>query len=112
MYLSRDEVFGIEVRNWRTLVFKSELVRLFAGLLTNLNARVQLACLKFYHAVSFECIDAARAIMTATYYDCALLDLIAAYLSRENRYHRLLLFSYSFIITDFISISLNFHRFN
>ena len=85
MFLSRDEVLGIEVRNWRTLVIKSELIRLLAGLLTSLNARVQLACLKFYHAVSFECVDAARAIMTATYYDCALLELISAYLSRENR---------------------------
>lgn len=84
MYLSRDELMSGEVRNWRALVIKSDLMRLFAGLLTNLNPRIQLACLKFYHAVSFECVEAARIIMTTSYYDVALLDLISAYLSREN----------------------------
>lgn len=85
MYLCRDDMFGTDVRNWRALVIRSDLVRLFAGLLTSLNTRVQLACLKFYHAVSFECFEAVRVIMTTSYYDCALLDLISAYLSRENR---------------------------
>lgn len=74
------------VQSWRALVIKSDLIRLFAGLLTNLNARIQLACLKFYEAIAFECVDAVHAIMTTNYYECALIELIAAYLSRENRF--------------------------
>lgn len=77
-----------EIFNYRTMLVKSHFVQLFAPLLLPLNGmtqtKTQLNCLKFYQSIAFECAEGARLILATSYYDYGLLDLISAYLSREN----------------------------
>lgn len=71
-------------KRYRAQLIKHDLVKLFAGLLTSFNSKLQLNCLKFYASIAFECVEATRQILTTHYYEFSLVDLIAAYLSREN----------------------------
>lgn len=78
-----DELNDANSRN-RSFLIKSNLIYLFSGLLTSIQPRIQLNCLKFYTSVSFECLEATKLILNTSYYECALLDLISSFLSREN----------------------------
>jgi hypothetical protein len=82
-FLLRKETSNF--KKYRALLIKSEMIKLFAGLLTSFNQKLQLNCLKFYASISFECLEATRQILAAHYYEFCLVDLISAYLSRENQ---------------------------
>jgi hypothetical protein len=82
-FLLRKETSNF--KKYRALLIKSDVVKLFAGLLTSFNAKLQLNCLKFYASISFECLEATRQILATQYYEFGLVDLISAYLSRENQ---------------------------
>lgn len=73
-----------QLRLHRTLLLKSECISKFAHLLTSLLEPVQLQTLKFYSSICFENAEAARIVLSTSYYDYSLIDLISAYLSREN----------------------------
>lgn len=68
----------------RSYLIKSNFIFLFAGLLISIQSKIQLNCLKFYAYMSFECLESVKTILNTSYYDCALLDLISSFLSREN----------------------------
>jgi hypothetical protein len=72
------------LKRFRAILIKSDVIRKFACLLTSLQPKIQLNALKFYASICFENTDASRLILTTNYYDMNLLDLISAYLSREN----------------------------
>jgi hypothetical protein len=73
-----------QLRKNRNLLLKSECINKFAHLLTSLLEPVQLHTLKFYSSICFENAEAARIVLATNYYDYSLIDLISAYLSREN----------------------------
>lgn len=73
-----------QIKHRRHLLIKSDCISKFAHLLTSLLEPVQLNVLKFYSSICFENIDALNLILTSSYYECGLLDLINGYLSREN----------------------------
>lgn len=68
----------------RSTLLKSDCINKFAHLLTSLLEPVQLNVLKFYASICFENIEAVNLLLSCNYYECSLLDLISAYLSREN----------------------------
>ena len=72
------------LKKFRSILIKSDVIKKFACLLTSLQPKIQLNALKFYASICFENSDASRLILTTNYYDMNLLDLISAYLSREN----------------------------
>ncbi len=72
-------------RKFRSILIKSDLIKHFSDFLTSLNTKLQLSCLKFYASISFECVESTRLILSTIFYDYSLIDLIGAYLSRENQ---------------------------
>lgn len=73
-----------QIKQNRSILIKSDCINKFAHLLTSLQKQVQLSVLKFYASISFESIEAMDLLLTCNYYECTLIDLIGAYLSREN----------------------------
>ncbi len=72
------------INNRRNLLIKSDVIKIFAVLLVNLQPAIQLNVLKFYASISFESHDSVKLILTTTLANTNLIDLISAYLSREN----------------------------
>lgn len=72
------------ISNRRNLLIKSDLIKIFSSLLVNTQSAIQLNVLKFYASISFESHESTRYILNTTFANTDLIDLIGAYLSREN----------------------------
>ena len=72
------------LRRFRSDLTNSEVIQKLACLLVSSSAKIQLAALKFYSSVCFESLDACKRMLGAEFYGVSLLELISAYLSREN----------------------------
>ncbi len=81
---SRTAKIHEEIARRRQIIITSDCISRFANLLTSLLEPVQLSALKFYASVCFENVAALNLVLSCSYYECGLLDLISAYLSREN----------------------------
>ena len=73
-----------KIRRNRAVLVSSDCIGKFAYLLTSAAGQVQLNALKFYASVCFENVEALNLVLTTSCYDLSLLELISAYLSREN----------------------------
>ena len=65
-------------------MIKSDAIKKFASLLISSHAKTQLNALKFYSAACFESVEACKLMLNVEFYDVSLLELISAFLSREN----------------------------
>ena len=72
------------LRRFRSELIKSEAIKKFASLLISSHAKTQLNALKFYSAACFESVEACKLMLNVEFYDVSLLELISAFLSREN----------------------------
>jgi hypothetical protein len=72
------------LRRFRNDLIKSDAIKKFASLLISSHAKTQLNALKFYAATCFESVEACKIMLNSDFYDVSLLELISAFLSREN----------------------------